>query len=281
MKRILKLFIKKFSGIISLCILGIAAYVMTGDFSGLVTWVWSFRLIIVPIVLMAICIPFWPTIKGAFGEFLVRRKLSRLNEADYKVLNNVFVKLEEGKTSQIDHLIVSRNGIFVIETKNYSGWISGDEKNEYWTQCFFKYKKRFYNPTWQNYGHVKALRQILKEYEGVQYFPIVVFANTAKIEKVYSDKVIQLRSLYDSIYAHKQTIIGEFDVNTIVIKLKNSSIHDKKEFNNHVENIKHIVEKKSEICPKCGKPLVERVGKYGKFKGCSGFPNCRYIYKGD
>ena len=32
-----------------------------------------------------------------------------------------------------------------------------------------------------------------------------------------------------------------------------------------------------EDCPKCGKPLVRRNGRFGPFVGCSGFPDCRFI----
>jgi len=32
----------------------------------------------------------------------------------------------------------------------------------------------------------------------------------------------------------------------------------------------------SKVCPKCGGNLVERIGKYGKFYGCSNYPKCQY-----
>lgn len=56
----------------------------------------------------------------------------------------------------IDHVVISKYGVFVIETKNYRGWIIGNEKSEYWTQVIYKRKERLYNPIKQNYGHIKA-----------------------------------------------------------------------------------------------------------------------------
>jgi DNA topoisomerase-1 len=36
-------------------------------------------------------------------------------------------------------------------------------------------------------------------------------------------------------------------------------------------------DKLDETCPKCGAPLVYRIGRYGKFIGCSNYPKCNYI----
>ena len=64
-------------------------------------------------------------------------------------------------TSQIDHLVLSEYGIFVIETKRYKGWIFGSEKAENWTQVIFKEKHQFRNPVKQNWSHVYALKSVL------------------------------------------------------------------------------------------------------------------------
>lgn len=64
-------------------------------------------------------------IKGKIGEISVASRLNLLNHNDYKILNNVILQTKNGGTVQIDHIIVSVYGIFVIETKNYKGWISG------------------------------------------------------------------------------------------------------------------------------------------------------------
>jgi len=38
-----------------------------------------------------------------------------------------------------------------------------------------------------------------------------------------------------------------------------------------------ISEKTDEKCPDCGKNLIIKLGRYGKFYGCTGYPECRYI----
>ena len=79
---------------------------------------------------------FLPKIKGELGEYGVRRKLRRLNKNDYIVYNVIYLK-NKGSSKQIDHLIVSIYGAFVIETKNYKGWIFGNESSKYWTQTLY------------------------------------------------------------------------------------------------------------------------------------------------
>lgn len=87
-----------------------------------------------------------PKIKGYAGEKLVSSTLSfRLPKEQYRILNNILLKTDRGST-QIDHIIVSVYGIFVIETKNYTGWITGGEYSEKWTQTIYKNKTQFYNP---------------------------------------------------------------------------------------------------------------------------------------
>lgn len=92
------------------------------------------------VLLVAIFSIFKPKIKGFLGEKVVSAILSRLNPQKYTVINDVMLNIN-GKTSQIDHVVVSNYGIFVIETKNYKGWILGDERSEYWTQVIYKRKE--------------------------------------------------------------------------------------------------------------------------------------------
>lgn len=119
--------------------------------------------------------------KGKAGEKVVAAKLSHLPKDRYKVLNNITIPTPNG-SSQIDHLVVSLYGIFVIETKNYNGWIYGSEHGEYWTQNIYGNKYQFYNPILQNAGHVRALRLILKDYEPLPILPIVAFSGNADVK---------------------------------------------------------------------------------------------------
>ena len=83
-------------------------------------------------------------IKGVVGEKKVSAILYFLDRSKYKVINNIVLKTGE-KTTQIDHIVISDYGIFVIETKNYKGWVFGDENSKYWTQIIYKRKERLYN----------------------------------------------------------------------------------------------------------------------------------------
>ena len=73
--------------------------------------------------------------KGRAGELMVGLVLRGLGSREYRVLNNIYLPLPDGTTSQIDHIVVSRYGLFVIETKNYKGWIFCDRDSKVWTQC--------------------------------------------------------------------------------------------------------------------------------------------------
>lgn len=92
------------------------------------------------------------------GEALVSRAIeSNFNTPDYHLLNHITLTLEDG-TTQIDHILVSRFGVFVIETKNYSGWIFANAKQATWTQVLFHKKFKFQNPIFQNMRHVNAVK---------------------------------------------------------------------------------------------------------------------------
>ncbi|MGO2279582.1 MULTISPECIES: NERD domain-containing protein [unclassified Psychrobacter] len=101
--------------------------------------------------------------KGFLGETVINVAMwLKLEKNIYHRLNGITLPRANGGSTQIDHIIVSVYGIFVIETKNYKGWIYGSEKQRQWTQSFpngSKYK--FQNPLRQNYLHIKTLADLL------------------------------------------------------------------------------------------------------------------------
>lgn len=101
--------------------------------------------------------------KGVLGETVINVAMwLKLDKETYHRLNNVTLPLSNGGSTQIDHVIVSKYGIFVIETKNYKGWIYGNEKQRQWTQAFANGSKfKFQNPLRQNYLHIKTLADLL------------------------------------------------------------------------------------------------------------------------
>lgn len=224
-------------------------------------------------------------IKGAVGELKVALWLKLLNRSDFKVIHNLL--LETGnRSSQIDHLVISVYGIFVIETKNYKGWIHGHEHSQYWVQTIYKHKNRFRNPVIQNQGHIRTLRSILQGFEQVTYSPIVVFSGQAKLKNVYSDApVIYARQLIKTIKRRKiEKVLTIEEVDKIVQELKMASVGGGRARRKHIRKAKknarrQRMQEKRLICPKCGGDLIPRNGKHGKFHGCSNFPRCRYSKK--
>lgn len=94
----------------------------------LLTRFWYLWLLIIAAGVLEV---FMPKERGYFGEKSVAFFLSGLDKTKYKVINNIMLQVGN-KTTQIDHVIVSNYGIFVIETKNYKGWIIGNEFDDNW-----------------------------------------------------------------------------------------------------------------------------------------------------
>src|SRR5690606_24310916 len=199
--------------------------------------------------------------------------LKFLNKKDYRVVNNLTL-YGAGYKSQIDHVVVSKFGIFVIETKNYKGWILGGEHSQYWTQVIFKRKEKLYNPIRQNFGHIKALKFHLSGYPFIKYIPIVVFTNRATLKVKTSSDVIYTYRLIRTMKKYDEVILSETTRDDIYLLLKSRN-QDKRYM--LMESLNSGANQLSkELCKVCGSMLVTRTGRYGKFKGCSSFPRCRY-----
>lgn len=223
-----------------------------------------------------------------------------------KVLRNVYVPKNNGETSEIDVLFITQKGIFVIESKNYSGWIFGAEKDAYWTAMLQnKSKNRFYNPIKQNQTHIKWLGKYLGD-DDIPLFSLIVFSERCELKKVTVDSP-EIRVIKrDKIYANVRDIwervedkLSEDEISLIFDKLKNLTNVGEAEKQAHIDSINKRYKKdkllKAEIketeepakeekmiCPKCGGDLILRVVKKGNnagnsFYGCSNFPKCRYI----
>lgn len=130
------------------------------------------------------------------GEALVSQQLSaHFAPPDYHLLNHVTIQLSDG-TTQIDHILVSRFGVFVIETKDYTtGWIFADAKQREWTQVIFSQKFRFQNPLLQNYRHICAVREALDFLPPESVHSVVVFTGDAEFKTELPEGVYDLAGL--------------------------------------------------------------------------------------
>jgi hypothetical protein len=143
---------------------------------------------------------------------VVRRALSRLNPDRYHVLHNVFVpsRSGEGAMTEIDHVIVSGSGIFVIETKHYSGWIYGSPGDSRWTRTNFRHKQSFLNPLKQNQGHINALAFFL-DLPRSMFHSIVCFTGDATLKTPMPPHVITT-GLRNHIESREGTLLEPVEV---------------------------------------------------------------------
>lgn len=231
----------------------------------------------------------YPEIKGAIGEKYVNTALRRLGP-QYKVFHDLYVPNGKGGTAQIDHVVTSPYGIFVIETKHYNGWIFGDENQKNWTQVIYKRKEKFLNPIWQNKGHIQALKSYISNENLDAFYSIIAFSNqsTFKFQNPFtSSQVIHIPQLDNVIKQRNQRRLSDSELAEVNQILERLHITDKKQKSGlrkkHVEAIRNkpkenimvgIQQKK--VCPRCGGHLSLKKGKFGSFYGCSNFPKCRH-----
>ncbi len=214
----------------------------------------------------------------------MHRTIAKL-PADYLLIDNALFQ-SNGHSTQIDHIVVSPYGVFVIETKGYVGMITGGEFAEHWTQNLYGYKYRFYNPILQNQGHVRFLKYLFKE-AGIEVpiIPIVVFDNGAKIcVQIQEHNVVYRRHLIEKIMSYRDVLVSEYfkqRVYDLLLSRMQTSMEAEREHISLARSKKE--ENRSKIyrgiCPRCGGNLVFRDGNYGQFLGCSNYPKCRFTEK--
>ena len=129
------------------------------------------------------------------GEGAVRQLLTEFCEASTShFLNNVTLDYKDG-TTQIDHILITENGILVIETKHYTGWLFAHERQPQWTQVIYKVKYKFLNPILQNQKHLKAVRHLLDFLPSDQIQGLVVFSGDAQFKTEIPRNVIHIEDL--------------------------------------------------------------------------------------
>lgn len=109
-------------------------------------------------------------------------------------MNHVTIQLEDG-TTQVDHILVSRFGVFIIETKHYKGWIFANVKHKTWTQVLYRLKFKFQNPILQNKRHVRAVQNILEFLPPGAVVSVVVFTGDAEFKTEVPQGVYRLHGL--------------------------------------------------------------------------------------
>jgi len=222
-----------------------------------------------------------PFIKGKIGEGLVNfTNSATLDEAIYTPVKNVTLSLKDGSTTQIDHILVSKYGIFVIETKNMKGWIFGGEHQKQWTQQNFKQKHQFQNPLHQNYRHTKALEEVLG-LPSLAFVSVIAFVGECKFKTPMPSNVLRGISYTNYIRSFTQEKLDPLQIRQALNTLQNKRLEQSFQTDRgHVSNLKERFDKSvdSDNCPKCGGPMVLRQNRNNgnSFYGCSNYPKCRH-----
>lgn len=142
------------------------------------------------------------------GEALLTRVARQhFTPPDYHLLNHVTLPLKDG-TTQVDHILVSRFGIFVIETKDYKGWIFGNPKQASWTQVLYRRKFKFQNPIFQNFRHVRAVQDLLDFLPPEAVKSVVVFTGDAEFKTDIPPGVYSLTQFVDHIRDNTAEVIS-------------------------------------------------------------------------
>ena len=216
--------------------------------------------------------------KGRILESQITDKLETLSH-EYNVYKDVYLYVNN-RSVQIDHIVVSPFGVFVIEAKNYTGSIYGSDDAEYWSKYVNEKEYKFRNPLKQNYSHIYALQCILglpRNY----FVSVVIFSDRATIKCETKELVIYTNQLQSVIKSFRTPIMSPNALDTSIYVLNNSVVRSADRVKRHINSINQYIKEKNDlinqgICPKCNGKLVERNGKYGSFLGCSNYPDCKF-----
>ena len=194
--------------------------------------------------------------KGKLGEYHTYLYLKKYEQAGSKFLFNVYVPKEDGQTTEIDVLMLTTKGIFVFESKNYSGWIFGRENQKNWYQTLPMGKGRkssketFLNPIMQNRLHIRCLKTFLGT--DVPMHSVIVFSNrcTFKGIDIKSDQQIvhceDVSQAIKTIENKTTDYLTQSDINELYEKLYPCSQVDTSVKENHIANIKNAANTKTD-----------------------------------
>ncbi len=217
-------------------------------------------------------------LKGWFGEKKTAFTIwVGLDAKTYQRFHDLIIPTRNG-TTQIDHLLVSPYGLFIVETKNLKGWIFGSEEQAKWTQSLYGKNYSFQNPLRQTYRQKKVLSEFLSIDESIIH-TVIYFVGQCTFKTKMPDNVLK-SGLSRYIKKYKTRELSSASINDIINKLNIHISGNKITTKEHVKSLK-MRHGSTTICPKCGSNLVERIARNGpnagqKFLGCASFPKCRY-----
>ena len=238
-----------------------------------------------PFLIVIIIIAFFksPWMKGKIGEAIVNTSNKLLLDKEiYTPIKDITLQLSDDSTTQIDHILVSKYGVFVIETKNMKGWIFGAENQKQWTQQIFKEKNRFQNPLHQNYRHTKALEEIL-DLPSSHFTSLIAFVGDCEFKTPMPENVFCGLSYTKYIKSFKEEKLTPVQIRAVISKLQRKRL--KQGFSTDREHIDNLKQRKKtpttssdkKICSRCDNEMIVRKNRTTgeKFYGCSNYPRCK------
>ncbi|MNM36140.1 Nuclease-related domain protein [compost metagenome] len=266
---------------------------------------------LLPLLLIATLVKS-PWFKGMIGEWFINLSIRLfLDQRKYHLLKDVTLPIPQGST-QIDHVIVSRFGIFVIETKNMKGWIFGNPAQKNWTQQIYRRKHSFQNPLHQNHLHMMTLKSLLGVADH-QLHSVIYFIGDCTFKTPMPDNVMN-RGLIRHIKGKTTQVLTPAEVTQVVETIQQGRLAANwQTHRQHVAQLKAhhsesprkqlsapaVPDKKgaapspvtaqqlgdqNPTCPRCGNTMVLRTASRGEnrgnqFWGCRGYPTCRGIIR--
>jgi len=200
-----------------------------------------------------------------------------LNSSIYKRVHDVIIPSKNG-TTQIDHLLMSPFGVFIIETKNLKGWIFGSERQANWTQSLYGNNYSFQNPLRQTFRQKRILSEYLQIDEKLIH-TVIYFVGNCTFKTALPFNVIN-RGLGDYIKQYQETVLSEHEIEKIIYQLdilrSDPALTTKK----HIQSLRER-HNSDTTCPRCGSDLVERTARKGSnagstFMGCKNYPRCKF-----
>lgn len=260
-----------------------------------------------PLLLLAAIVKS-PWFKGMVGEWFINLCIRLfLDKREYRLLKDVTLPTPQGST-QIDHVIVSRFGLFVIETKNMKGWIFGNPTQKSWTQQIYRRKHSFQNPLHQNHLHMMTLKSLLGLSDN-QLHSVIFFIGDCTFKTPMPQNVMN-RGLIRYVKGITTPVLAESEVAHVVDTIQQGRLAANwQTHRQHVTQLKtrhadpsanHVSTREPvrqsvanppsqsvsppdnppPICPRCGSTMVLRTAGRGDnkgkpFWGCHEFPTCR------
>lgn len=211
------------------------------------------------------------------------------------VLHNLYLPKVDGGTTEVDVVLICTKGVYAIESKNYSGYIFGDEQQRYWTVTLnagrdlvgFRQieKHKFYNPIWQNNTHIRYLQNVLGKKIPIE--SIIIFSDhctfkslSYDINKVTIMHLVSLKHYISSMRDLSEDILSQDRVDYLYNTLLPYTKSDEEKKQSHISYVNELQNNPTR-CPRCGGNLVIRTAKKGsnagrQFYGCSNYPKCKY-----